>query len=183
MQFLEPFKKTTCYSLSISRLAACIWIIFFNLKGMKWGYVSYHFLYCYINYCILCNEKAGEKPEKNRAKPWQHYQSLRSISFIPLSLVTHSVISQIYTNTEYSQHSQLPLCVAKNSQPIKLWAIWWRPFSLANQNWATFWMVLKIGSALPHIYNLHCKLLNKVNKTLTVCIMWLLEILKIEWPK
>ena len=23
---LEPFKKTTCYSLNISRLAACIWI-------------------------------------------------------------------------------------------------------------------------------------------------------------
>ena len=30
---------------------------------MKWGYVSYNFLYCYINYCILCNEKS----EKNRA--------------------------------------------------------------------------------------------------------------------
>jgi hypothetical protein len=29
---------------------------------MKWGYVSYHFLYCYINYCILCNEKAKTKP-------------------------------------------------------------------------------------------------------------------------
>jgi hypothetical protein len=55
------FKKTTCYSLSISRLAACIWINFLNLKGMKWGYVIYHFLYCYINYCILCNEKTGKK--------------------------------------------------------------------------------------------------------------------------
>jgi hypothetical protein len=31
---------------------------------MKWGYVGYHFLYCYINYCILCNEKADEKPKK-----------------------------------------------------------------------------------------------------------------------
>jgi hypothetical protein len=32
-----------------------------NLKGMKWGYVRYHFLHCYINYCILCNEKAEKK--------------------------------------------------------------------------------------------------------------------------
>ena len=31
---------------------------------MKWGYVGYHFLYCYINYCILCNKKANEKQEK-----------------------------------------------------------------------------------------------------------------------
>ena len=31
---------------------------------MKWGYVSYHFLYCYINYCILCNKKADEKRKK-----------------------------------------------------------------------------------------------------------------------
>src|SRR5882762_3017813 len=34
---------------------------YFYLKGIKQGYVSYHFLYCYINYCILCNEKAGGK--------------------------------------------------------------------------------------------------------------------------
>jgi hypothetical protein len=34
---------------------------------MKWGYVGYHFLYCYINYCILCNEKANEK-QKNKKK-------------------------------------------------------------------------------------------------------------------
>jgi hypothetical protein len=31
---------------------------FFNPKGMKWGYVGYHFLYCYINCCIFCNKKA-----------------------------------------------------------------------------------------------------------------------------
>ena len=66
------FKKTTCYSLNISRLAACIWIIFFNLKGMKWGYVSYHFLHCYINYCILYNKKAKtkKKPKKAEATLW-----------------------------------------------------------------------------------------------------------------
>jgi hypothetical protein len=61
---LEPVKKTACYSLNISRLAACIWIIFLNLKGMKWGYVSYHFSHHYINYCILCNEKAEKKPSR-----------------------------------------------------------------------------------------------------------------------
>jgi hypothetical protein len=40
VQFLEPFKKTICYSLSISRLAACIWIIFVNSErdevGLCW---------------------------------------------------------------------------------------------------------------------------------------------------
>ena len=34
---------------------------FFNLKGMKWGYVSYHFPHRYINYHILCNKKAKKK--------------------------------------------------------------------------------------------------------------------------
>ena len=38
---------------------------FFYLKGMKLGYVGCHFLNCYINYCILCNKKANEKPKKN----------------------------------------------------------------------------------------------------------------------
>src|ERR1700691_6523172 len=38
---------------------------FFYLKGMKWGYVGYQFLYCYINYCILCNEKVDEKLKEN----------------------------------------------------------------------------------------------------------------------
>jgi hypothetical protein len=31
---------------------------------MKWGYVSYHFSHHYINYCILCNEKAKKKPSR-----------------------------------------------------------------------------------------------------------------------
>ena len=48
--------------------------IFFNLKGMKWGYVGYHFLYCYINYCILCNEKADEKPSRTVATLSVHVQ-------------------------------------------------------------------------------------------------------------
>ena len=30
---------------------------------MMWGYVSYHFLHCYINYHILCNKKAEKKAE------------------------------------------------------------------------------------------------------------------------
>ena len=34
---LEPFKKTTCYSLSISRLAACIWIIFLKSERYEVG--------------------------------------------------------------------------------------------------------------------------------------------------
>src|SRR6266481_3555101 len=42
---------------------------------MKWGYVSYHFSHHYINYCILCNEKAEKKPKKSRAESWQHYSS------------------------------------------------------------------------------------------------------------
>ena len=36
----------------------------FNLKCMKWGYVSYHFLHRYINYHILCNEKATKQAKK-----------------------------------------------------------------------------------------------------------------------
>jgi hypothetical protein len=34
---------------------------FLYLKGMKWGYVSYHFPHRYINNHILCNEKAKRK--------------------------------------------------------------------------------------------------------------------------
>jgi hypothetical protein len=45
---------------------------FFYLKGMKWGYVNYHFPHHYINYCILCNEKA----EKSQAELRQHYSQL-----------------------------------------------------------------------------------------------------------
>src|SRR6267154_5893107 len=67
VSLLEPFNKTTCYSLSISRLTACIWVNFFYLKGMRWGYVSYHFTHCYINYCILCNEKAEKKLSQTTA--------------------------------------------------------------------------------------------------------------------
>jgi hypothetical protein len=37
---------------------------FFYLKSMKWGYVIYHFPHRYINYCILCNEKADEKQKR-----------------------------------------------------------------------------------------------------------------------
>jgi len=29
---------------------------------MKWGYVIYYFRHLYINYHILCNEKAEKKP-------------------------------------------------------------------------------------------------------------------------
>src|SRR6266481_8804603 len=31
---------------------------------MKWGYVIYYFSHHYINYCILCNEKAEKKPSR-----------------------------------------------------------------------------------------------------------------------
>ena len=41
---------------------------FFLSESMKWGYVGYHFLYCYINYCILCKEKADEKPGKKKTE-------------------------------------------------------------------------------------------------------------------
>ena len=40
---------------------------------MKWGNVLHHYLCYYINYCILYNEKADEKPKKNLTEPWQHY--------------------------------------------------------------------------------------------------------------
>ena len=33
---------------------------------MKWGYVGYHSLYHYINYCILYNEKANEKQKQKK---------------------------------------------------------------------------------------------------------------------
>ena len=39
---------------------------------MKWGNVLDHYLYFHIYYCILYNEKADEKPKKNRTEPWQH---------------------------------------------------------------------------------------------------------------
>src|ERR1700683_4346254 len=45
----------------------CMYLdIFFYLKGMKWGYVSYHFPHRYINYCILCNKKAAKKAKPDR---------------------------------------------------------------------------------------------------------------------
>ena len=47
---------------------------FFYLKDMKWGNVFHYYLCCHIYYCILYNEKANEKPQKNRTEPWQHYQ-------------------------------------------------------------------------------------------------------------
>ena len=31
---------------------------------MKWGNVPHHYLCCYINYCVLYNEKADEKPKE-----------------------------------------------------------------------------------------------------------------------
>jgi hypothetical protein len=31
---------------------------------MKWGYVRYHFLFWYNDYCILYNKKTDEKPKK-----------------------------------------------------------------------------------------------------------------------
>ena len=40
---------------------------------MRWGNVFYNYLCCHIYYCILYNEKADEKPKKNRTEPWQHY--------------------------------------------------------------------------------------------------------------
>jgi hypothetical protein len=42
---------------------------------MKWGYVSYHFPHHYINYRILCNEKAAKKLKKSQAELRQHYSS------------------------------------------------------------------------------------------------------------
>ena len=56
--FFEYF-KTGCMYLDI----------FFYLKGMRWGYVSYHFSHCYINYHILCNKKAEKKPSWAEATP------------------------------------------------------------------------------------------------------------------
>jgi hypothetical protein len=41
---LELIKKTTCYSLSISRLAACIWIIFYLFERYDVGLCLLPFL-------------------------------------------------------------------------------------------------------------------------------------------
>ena len=35
---------------------------------MKWGYVIYHFWHRYINYRILCNEKAEKKAAKKPSR-------------------------------------------------------------------------------------------------------------------
>ena len=43
------------------------------MKDMKWGNVSHHYLCCHIYYYILYNEKAEEKPKKNRTEPWQQH--------------------------------------------------------------------------------------------------------------
>jgi len=67
----------------ISRLAACIWIIFLNLKGMKWGYFSDHFLHRYINYRILCNEKARKKKPSRAMATLYTYSSYLSSTAQP----------------------------------------------------------------------------------------------------
>jgi hypothetical protein len=62
---------------------------FYNLKGIKWGYVSYHFSHCYINYCIRCNEKAAKKPKKSRAELRQHYSWIHGFVYVIIARGLH----------------------------------------------------------------------------------------------
>ena len=63
---------------------------------MKWGYVSYHFLYCYINYCILCNEKAEEK--KNGKKRSQTMATLSLIRVLNIFNLNNKSNSDIWSS-------------------------------------------------------------------------------------
>ena len=43
---------------------------------MKWGNVLHNYLCRHTYYFLLYNEKADEKPKKNRTEPWQHYPQI-----------------------------------------------------------------------------------------------------------
>ena len=46
---------------------------------MKWGNIFNCYLDCYINYCILYNEKANEKlKKKNQTELWQQWKLVKT---------------------------------------------------------------------------------------------------------
>jgi hypothetical protein len=82
---------------------------------MKWGYVIYHFPHCYINYCILCNEKAEKKLKKNWAELRQHYSTVPS----PLSEITTTTVQYMMLNTTVHEAQKQQL--KQPQTPILFW--------------------------------------------------------------
>jgi hypothetical protein len=81
---------------------------------MKWGYVSYHFLYCYINYCILCNEKAEKK-----------------LSWAVATLHVHIRISRLHDWHLVARESAATSIVDNLVAAMELWPTLWK-FQLAE---------------------------------------------------
>jgi hypothetical protein len=69
---------------------------------MKWSYVSYHFLHHYINYHILCNEKAKLSRDNTSSGSATSSPSSPSTTTIGLekTILSHDMILwQIHTAT------------------------------------------------------------------------------------
>jgi hypothetical protein len=80
--------------LNISRLAACIWIIFFNLKGMNWAMlVTISHTVTSITAFSVTKKPKQKKSQKKAELSWgntKHVWHLHPAEYTNLSLGPHS---------------------------------------------------------------------------------------------